>query len=137
MAQVKKFQTPAGPIDGTAAANPAGTPAEVKKKYGKWIRNGVAYEMDEEKMKDLEKHIMAMKPELQPYAAEDYKRLLDGKDVVINAMTNQREGVEDYAVLNDRQEKRLQNGRQTEGILNSIFNTPTHKFNAATYELGK
>ena len=35
MAQVKKFQTPAGPIDGTAAANPAGTPAESKKKYGR------------------------------------------------------------------------------------------------------
>jgi hypothetical protein len=35
MAQVKKFQTPAGPIEGTAAANPAGTPAQTKKKYGR------------------------------------------------------------------------------------------------------
>lgn len=137
MAQVKKFQTPAGPIEGTAASTPAGTPAEVKKKYGRWIRNGIAYEMDDEKMKDLEKHIMSLKPELQPYAAEEYKRLLSGKDVTIDTMLNQRDGVEDYAVLNDRQEKRLQNGKTKEGILNSLFNTPTHKFNVATYELGK
>jgi hypothetical protein len=53
MAQVKKFQTPAGPIDGTAAANPAGTPAEGKKKYGKLIRDGVVYEMDDESMNNL------------------------------------------------------------------------------------
>lgn len=36
MAQVKKFQNPAGPITETAASTPAGTPAEeTKKKYGK------------------------------------------------------------------------------------------------------
>jgi hypothetical protein len=93
--------------------------------------------MDDEKMKDLEKHIMSLKPELQPYVAEEYKRLLSGKDVTIDTMLNQRDGVEDYAVLNDRQEKRLQNGKTKEGILNSLFNTPTHKFNVATYELGK
>ena len=137
MAQVKKFQTPAGPIEGTAASNPAGTPAEVKKKYGRWIRDGIAYEMDDEKIEDLRRHIAAMKPELQPYAAEEYKRVLNGKDATIDTMLNQREGVEDYAVLTDRQEKRLQNGKTKEGILNSLFNTPTHKFNVATYELGK
>ena len=137
MAQVRKFQTPAGPMEGTAAANLAGTPAQTKKKYGRWIRNGVAYEMDDEKMKDLEKHIMSLRPELQPYAAEEYKRLLSGKDVTIDTMLNQRDGIEDYAVLSDRQEKRLQKNKPKEGILNSLFNTPTHKLNVATHELGK
>lgn len=51
MAQVKKFQTPAGPIDGTTAVSPAGT--EAKKKYGRWIRDGVIYEMDDESMNNL------------------------------------------------------------------------------------
>lgn len=137
MAQVKKFQNPAGPLDGTTAANPAGNSVEVSKKYGRWIKNGVIYEMDEEKMKDLERHIMSMDPSLQPYAAEDFKRLQNGEDVTIDTMLNQRDGIDDYAVLNNRQEKRLQNGKVKEGILNSFFNTPTHKFNKATYELGK
>jgi hypothetical protein len=93
--------------------------------------------MDDEKIEDLRRHIAAMEPELQPYAAEEYKRVLNGKDATINTMLNQRDGVEDYAILNDRQEKRLQKNKPKEGILNSLFNTPTHKFNVATYELGK
>jgi hypothetical protein len=36
MAQVKKFQNPAGPLSDAAASTPAGSPAqEPKKKYGK------------------------------------------------------------------------------------------------------
>lgn len=137
MAQVKKFQTPAGPIDGTAATTPAGNPAETKKKHGKWIRNGIEYEMDDEKMKDLEKYIMSLDPSIQPYVAEEFKRLQNGENVTIDTMLNQRSGVDDYKILNDRQEKRLQNGKEKEGFFSALFNTKTHKFNKATYELGQ
>lgn len=138
MAQVKKFQNPAGPVTTeTAASNPAGSPAATKKKYGKWIRNGVEYEMNNDKMKDLEKYIMNLDPSIQPYVAEEFKRLQNGEDVTIDTMMNQRSGVDDYKILNDRQEKRLQNGKEKEGFLNSLFNTKTHRFNKATHELGK
>lgn len=138
MAQVKKFQNPAGPVTTeTAASNPAGSPAATKKKYGKWIRNGVEYEMNDDKMKDLEKYIMSLDPSIQPYVVEEFKRLQNGEDVTIDTMMNQRSGVDDYKILNDRQEKRLQNGKEKEGFLNSLFNTKTHRFNKATHELGK
>ena len=76
MAQVKKFKNPAGQmtVDDDAAAIPAGdqTPAqdEPAKKYGKWIRNGVVYEMDGEKMKSLETYISTLDPDQQIIAAD-------------------------------------------------------------------
>ena len=133
MAQVKKFQNPAGPVTDTAAANPAGNPAsETKKKYGRYIKNGITYEMTEERMKDLERHIMSGTQDDRLYLAEDYQRLLNGQDVNLDTLLNQRTGTENYDVLTDKQERRLQNGRPKEGFLNSVFNTKTHRFNKAT-----
>lgn len=142
MAQVKKFKTPAGPVtvEDENAVKPAGTSTltgEVKKKYGKLIRNGVTYEMDDEKMKNLEQHITSMDPELQPYVAEDFKRLQNGEDVTLDTMLNRRDGIDDYTLLNDRQERRLKKNKAKEGFLNALFNTKTHKFNKATYALGQ
>lgn len=142
MAQVKKFKTPAGPVtvEDENAVKPAGTSTltgEVKKKYGKLIRNGVTYEMDDEKMKNLEQHITSMDPELQPYVAEDFKRLQNGEDVTLDTMLNRRDGIDDYTLLNDRQERRLKKNKAKEGFLNALFNTKIHKFNKATYALGQ
>ena len=142
MAQVKKFKTPAGPVtvEDENAVKPAGTSTptgEVKKKYGKLIRNGVTYEMDDEKMKNLEQYITSMNPELQPYVAEDFKRLQNGEDITLDTMLNRRSGIDDYNLLNDRQERRLQKNKAREGLLNALFNTKTHKFNKATYALGQ
>ena len=56
MAQVKKFNT-GGSVQ--------------KFKYGRIIKNGTVYEMDDENMKRLEQHIAAAKPDEQQSLAND------------------------------------------------------------------
>lgn len=135
MAQVKKFQTPAGPIEGTAASNPAGTPAQTKKKYGKWIRNGIEYEMNDEKMKDLERHISTLSAEERLRAADYWDQLQRGEDVIIDSNRN-RSNVKPTNV-SARQLKKIDSDKPRESFLAGLFNTDQNIYNETTYALGQ
>ena len=77
--------------------------------------------MDDEKMKNLEQHITSMDPELQPYVAEDFKRLQNGEDVTLDTMLNRRDGIDDYTLLNDRQERRLKKNKAKEFLCSKYY----------------
>ena len=105
-----------------------------KLKYGRIIKNGTTYEMNEENIKRLEQHIAAADPDIQQSLANDWKLLMSGQDVTIDTMTNQRST--QPTDFSKGQMRRLGKDKSKESKWHSAFNTDIHNYNKATQYLG-
>ena len=119
MAQVKKFN-----IGGSVQ----------KFKYGRIIKNGTVYEMDDENMKRLEQHIAAAKPDEQQSLANDWDLLMSGQDVTIDTHRNQRSTKPSDATKG--QVKRLGKDKPVESRWHARNKTYVDAYNRATKHLG-
>lgn len=89
MAQVKKLNT-GGSVQ--------------KYKYGKDIRNGVTYDVDEEYMRQLDEYLSKADPEMQNDLAQARNNLMNGKTVTSDSFKNQIDA--DSMNLTEKQENR-------------------------------
>lgn len=89
MAQVKKLNT-GGSVQ--------------KYKYGKDIRNGVTYDVDEEYMRQLDEYLSKADPEMQNDLAQARNNLMNGKTVTSDSFKNQIDA--NSMDLTERQENR-------------------------------
>ena len=89
MAQVKKLNT-GGSVQ--------------KYKYGKDIRNGVTYNVDEEYMRQLDEYLSKADPEMQNDLAQARNNLMNGKTVTSDSFKNQIDA--DSMNLTEKQENR-------------------------------
>lgn len=140
MAQVKKFKTPAGPVtvEDKNAVKPAGTSTptgEAKKKYGKWIRDGIETEMTDESIKAFLEDARKGDSDDQLFANDVVAQIRRGEDVMFNTLTNETNVVPSN--ISERQRKRLEKDIDKERVWDSMWNTRVHRINKSIQRVGQ
>lgn len=115
MAQVKKLNT-GGSVQ--------------KYKYGKDIRNGVTYDVDEEYMRQLDEYLSKADPEMQNDLAQARNNLMNGKTVTSDSFKNQIDA--DSMNLTEKQENRASKDYNAfKAGWRGITNNRQHRINKA------
>ena len=140
MAQVKKFKTPAGPVtvEDENAVKPAGTSTptgEVKKKYGKWVRDGIETEMTDDIILNFLEDARKGNSDYQLWANDAIAQIRRGEDVNINTLANESNVRPTYA--NDKQIKKLEKDIPKERVSDAMFNTFRHRYNKSVQRAGQ
>lgn len=140
MAQVKKFKTPAGPVTvgDENAVKPAGTSTptgEVKKKYGKWVRDGIETEMTDDIILNFLEDARKGDSDYQLWANDAIAQIRRGEDVNINTLANESNVRPTYA--NDKQIKKLEKDIPKERVSDAMFNTFRHRYNKSVQRAGQ
>ena len=140
MAQVKKFKTPAGPVtvEDENAVKPAGTSTptgEVKKKYGKWVRDGIETEMTDDIILNFLEDARKGDSDYQLWANDAIAQIRRGEDVNINTLANESNVRPTYA--NDKQIKKLEKDIPKERVSDAMFNTFRHRYNKSVQRAGQ